>query len=159
MVVGASQRAIEGSRSRSQSKTLLYLSAVSLSADSKVRRLQTLAYRVKIRPTDGSPDQPPVLLALSVPRFQVHARVVLMDIDVLARVPVLPQLLAGLIKQRHELALVVERGHDLMPPLVSHRVVCIPAHHPAIDIVIIRIDLRHRTSIAPLPARRSRRGT
>jgi hypothetical protein len=71
-----------------------------------------------------------------------------MDIDVLARVPALLQLLPRSGKQCHELAFVVERGHDLMPPLVSERVICVPAHHPAIDVIIVRIDLRHGTSIA-----------
>jgi len=113
------------------------------------RRLQALAHCVQVRPTDGPPDQPTILLALPVSRFQVHARVMLMDVDILACVPALLQLLPRLGKQSHELALVVERGHDLMPPFVSQWVVCVPAHYPAIDVIIVRIDLRHCTSIAP----------
>jgi len=35
-----------------------------------------------------------------------------------------------------------------MTPLVSQWVVCVPAHHPAIDVIIVRIDLGHSTSIA-----------
>jgi len=116
--------------------------------DSRVGRLQALAYRVKVCPTDGPPDQPTILLALSVSSFQLHAGVMLLGVDVLASIPAPLQLLAGLVKQRHELAFVVERSHDLMPPLVPQRVVCIPAHHPAIDLVVVWIDLRHRTSIA-----------
>ena len=71
-----------------------------------------------------------------------------MDVDVLARVPALLQLLPRLGKQRQELAFVVERRHDLVTPLVSPWVVCVPAHYPAIDAIIVRIDLHHCTSIA-----------
>ena len=71
----------------------------------------------------------------------------LLDVDVLARVPALLQLLPRLGKQGQELAFVVERGHDLVTPLVSHWVACVPAHHPAIDVIIVRIDLGH-SSIA-----------
>jgi hypothetical protein len=121
-----------------------------LRSSSLSRRLQALAHRFRVRPADGPPDQATVLLALPVSRFQVYARVVLMDVDVLARVPAPLQLLPRLGKQRQELPFVVERGHDLMPPLVPQWVVCVPAHHPAIDVIIVRIDLRHCTSIAPL---------
>ena len=61
-------------------------------------RFQALAHRVRIRPTDGPPNQATVLLALPVPRFQVHARVMLLDVDVFARVPALLQLLPRLGK-------------------------------------------------------------
>ena len=71
-----------------------------------------------------------------------------MDVDVFARVPALLQLLLRSGKQRQELAFVVERGHDLVTPFVSQWIVCIPSHHPAIDAIIVRIDLRHCTSIA-----------
>jgi hypothetical protein len=71
-----------------------------------------------------------------------------MDVDVFARVPALLQLLPRLGKQRQELAFVVERGHDLVTPFVSQWVVCVPSQHPAIDAIIVRIDLRHYTSIA-----------
>src|SRR5262249_4246152 len=77
------------------------------------RRLQALAHCVQVRPTYGPPDQPTILLALPVSRVQVHARVMLMDVDILACAPALLQLLPRLGKQSHELALVVECGHHL----------------------------------------------
>src|SRR5262249_45008916 len=86
------------------------------------------------------------------PASKVHARVMLLDINVLARLPALLQLLPRSGKQRQELAFVVERGHDLMPPLVLQWIVCVPAHHPAIDVIIVWIDPRHCSSIAPVIA-------
>ena len=98
---------------------------------------------------DRHPEQAAALLSATVPRFKHHAGVVLLAVDGLACGSATLQLAGESFDQRPELRLIVERNDDLVTAFVTLRVVRIPAHDIALNVVVVWVNGAHDDQCAP----------
>ena len=98
---------------------------------------------------DRHPEQAAALLSATVPRFKHHAGVVLLAVNGLACGSATLQLAGESFDQRPELRLIVERNDDLVTAFVTLRVVRIPAHDIALNVVVVWVNGAHDDQCAP----------
>ncbi len=76
-------------------------------------------------------------------RLVHHTRDMLPRIHRVTALPAAAQLRFHCLQTGVELALVVERRYEHVPPLVPVRVISVVAHDEPADAVVVRIDLAH----------------
>ena len=82
--------------------------------------------------------------ATTSPGLVYRSRRILTRVDVLAAALAALDPAPHLLHAGEGLPLVVERGHDHMPPLMPRRIVPVMEDDEAADVVVFRVNSRHR---------------
>jgi hypothetical protein len=89
---------------------------------------------------DRPTDQVGVLLLATVPRLEHDSAVVLAAVNRFSCGSATLQVAIELVDEPYELPFVVEGSDHLMTAFVPVRIVGVPVHHLAPDVVIVRVN-------------------
>ena len=92
----------------------------------------------------------PVRCPAQISRLVHNSRRVLARVDDLAGLPAGLDLILHTVHAGAVFPLVIERGHDDMPPLPPLRVIAVVADDEAADVVVPGVNSRHSPRVTPL---------